>query len=298
MFEFLVGFFTIFLLILIFGGIRVVQQQGLWVVERLGKFNRILSPGLNFTIPFLENVAYKLNVRTQNLEFSIVAITSDKVTVTLDTSLIYQIIPTEAYAVAYKLQNASLVIKSTVENSIRAYVAKQSHEEILEKRDELTIYLIEHLTKQMNDWGYEITNFQIKDVVLPESITSAMSRVVASKRLQEAAQNEASAEYIKTVKAAEAQKQTRILQGEGLAGERKAIINGLGESITELTSQTGTSSESVLNVVMLNQYIDMLRTIGKDENGNSRVVFMNSSVNGMQSSMQELSAMLFEAKKK
>lgn len=280
------------LLIIILSGIKIVQQQKLYVIERLGQYNRILKPGLNLTIPLLERVAFVLNLRTQNLDFSIVAITSDKVTITLDTALIYQIIQEQAYAVAYNLQNPVSVIKTTVENSIRAYVAQQTHEEILQKRDELTIYLVEHLREQMQNWGYQIIGFQVKDVVLPQSITSAMSQVVASKRLQEAAQNEANAEYIKAVKSAEAQKQTRILQGEGLAGERKAIVNGLAESIQELTSVAGTSAETVLNVVMLNQYIDMLRTIGKDENGNAKVVFLNSSPSGMSGTIQELSEMI------
>jgi regulator of protease activity HflC (stomatin/prohibitin superfamily) len=273
-------------------GIRIVQQQTLLVVERLGQFNRVLKPGLNIIIPFFERVAYVLNLRTQNLDFSILAITSDKVTITLDTSLIYQILGNQAYAVAYNLQNATQVIKTTVENSIRAYVAKQSHEEILQKRDELTIYLLEHLTEQMLVWGYQILNFQIKDVILPASITDSMSRVVASKRLQEAAENEANAEYIKTIRAAEAQKKTRILQGEGLAGERKAVVNGLAESIQNMTQSTGTTPDAVLNIVMMNQYIDMLRTIGRDESGNSKLVFLNSNPASMSNIVQELTAML------
>jgi regulator of protease activity HflC (stomatin/prohibitin superfamily) len=291
-----VNIFLVILLILlgymVLTGIRIVQQQTLLVVERLGQFNRVLKPGLNIIIPFFERVAYVLNLRTQNLDFSILAITSDKVTITLDTSLIYQILGNQAYAVAYNLQNATQVIKTTVENSIRAYVAKQSHEEILQKRDELTIYLLEHLTEQMLAWGYQILNFQIKDVVLPASITDSMSRVVASKRLQEAAENEANAEYIKTIRAAEAQKKTRILQGEGLAGERKAVVNGLAESIQNMTHATGTTPDAVLNIVMMNQYIDMLRTIGRDESGNSKLVFLNSNPASMSNIVQELTAML------
>jgi regulator of protease activity HflC (stomatin/prohibitin superfamily) len=282
----------IIVVIIILSGIKIVQQQKLMVIERLGKFNRILQPGLNLTIPIFEQVAFVLNLRTQNLDFSIMAITSDKVTITLDTALIYKVIPEQGYAVAYNLQRPIEVIKTTVENSIRAYVAQQTHEEILEKRDELTLYLVEHLRELMLGWGYEISNFQVKDVILPQQITSAMSQVVASKRLQEAAQNEANAEYIKLVKNAEAQKESRILQGEGLAGERKAIINGLAESIHELSTVAGTKPEAVMNVVMLNQYIDMLRTISKDDKGNSKVVFLSSNPSGMTQAMQEMSELI------
>lgn len=290
--NFLLVILIVAMIYVLVNGVRIVKQQSMLIVERLGQYDRVLKPGFHIIIPILESIVYTLNLRTQNLDFSIISITSDKVTITLDTSLIYQILPNEAYAVAYNLQNPVQVIKTTVENSIRAYVAKQSHEEILEKRDELTIYLIGHLTEQMLSWGYQINNFQIKDVILPKAITDAMSSVVASKRLQEAAENQANAEYIKVVRAAEAQKETRVLQGEGLAGERKAIINGLAESIQDLTVATGTSSESVLNIVMLNQYIDMLRTVGRDESGNSKIVFLNSNPSGMSTIVQELSSMI------
>lgn len=272
--------------------IRIVKQQELYIIERLGKYSRTLSSGLNFTVPFFDRVSKVISLKAKALDFGILAITSDKVSITLDTSLIYQVIEGSAYDVAYKLEKPEMVIKSTVENSIRSYVAKETHEEILQKRDELTIYLIEHLKSIMHSWGYEIISFQLKDVVLPNEITSAMSRVVASKRLQEAAENEASADFIKEVKKAEAQKQARILQGEGLAGERKAIINGLAESISELKNQTEVSSESVLNIVMLNQYMDTLRTIGKDDKGNSKVVFLNSAPSALNDVMNQVSELV------
>jgi regulator of protease activity HflC (stomatin/prohibitin superfamily) len=272
--------------------VRIVKQQEVYIVETLGKYSRTLSSGLNITIPFLDRVAKVISLKAKNLDFSIVAITSDKVNITLDTTLIYQVIPTKAYDVAYKLENPEAVIKTTVENSIRSYVAKETHEDILQKRDELTVYLIDHLKVITESWGYEILSFQIKDVVLPNEITQAMSRVVSSKRLQEAAENEAFASYIKEVKQAEAQKQSRILQGEGLAGERKAIINGLSESIIELKDTTGVSAESVLNIVMVNQYIDMLRTVGKDDKGNSKVVFLNSNPSGISDAMNQVSQLI------
>jgi regulator of protease activity HflC (stomatin/prohibitin superfamily) len=286
-------FFILFLIaIVIIASLKIVKQQELYIIETLGKYSRTLKSGLNIIIPGVENVAKVISLKTKNLDFSIVAITSDKVNITLDTSLIYQVIENKAYEVAYNLDNPVQVIKSTVENSIRSYVASESHEDILQKRDEITIYLIEHLKNQMSEWGYAITSFQLKDVVLPNEITTAMSRVVASKRLQEAAENEATALYIKEVKQAEAQKQSRILQGEGLAGERKAIINGLAESISGLQSQTGVTANGVLNVVMLNQYMDTLRAMGKDGSGNSKIVFVNSNPASLGDLTQQITSLI------
>jgi regulator of protease activity HflC (stomatin/prohibitin superfamily) len=279
-------------LVVIFSSIKIVKQQTAYTVETLGKFSRVIFPGLSFVIPIIENTAKKINLSTLTLDFSILAITSDKVNISIDTTLVYRVILDKVYEAAYAVDNPIITIKALVENSIRAFVATQTHEEVIRSRDEMTDYLTHHLKTKLEEFGYNMDSFQFRDIVLPKDITDAMSRVVASKRLQEAAQNEAEAEYIRAVKMAEGQKQTRLLQGQGLALERKAIIDGLSESIKELQSSTGVTSESVMNLVMLNQYIDMLRTISNDKNGNTKTVFINPSPDGMQTLMQQLSEMI------
>lgn len=283
---------AVFLIIIVLASVKIVRQQTAFTVETLGKFSRVIFPGLNLVIPFIELKARKLNLATLTLDFSILAITSDKVTISIDTTLMYKIIKEKAYEAAYSVDNPTATIKALVENSIRAFVATLTHEEVIRSRDEMTDYLTRHLKTKMNEFGYDIDSFQFRDINLPKDISEAMSRVVASKRLQEAAQNEAEAEYIRTVKTAEAQKQTRLLQGQGLALERKAIIEGLSESIKELQSSTGVTSESVMALVMLNQYIDMLRNITNDKEGNTKTVFMNPTPEGMQSLMQQLTEMI------
>jgi len=280
------------LVFLLFSSVKIVKQQTAFTVETLGKFSRVIMPGLNLVIPVVEISARKINLSTLSLDFSILAITSDKVNISIDTALIYKVVPEKIYQAAYSLDNPVSTIKALVENIIRAFVATQTHEEVIRSRDEMTQYLTVHLTEKIENFGYHIDSFQFRDIVLPKEITDAMSRVVASKRLQEAAQNEAEAEYIRSVKTAEAQKQTRLLQGEGLALERKAIIEGLSQSIQELKSATGVTSESVMSLVMLNQYIDMLRNVTNDKTGNTKTVFINPTADGMQAIMQQMSEML------
>jgi regulator of protease activity HflC (stomatin/prohibitin superfamily) len=285
-------YLVIIAIIVLLFSVKIVRQQTAYTVETLGKFSRVIFPGLNLVIPFVERNARRLNLATLTLDFSILAITADKVTISIDTTLVYKVIPEKAYEAAYAVDNPLATIKALVENSIRAFVATQTHEEVIRSRDEMTQYLTQHLKIKMTEFGYDIDSFQFRDINLPKEITDAMSRVVASKRLQEAAQNEAEAEYIRSVKTAEAQKQTRLLQGEGLALERKAIIEGLSESIKELQNSTGVTSESVMNLVMLNQYIDMLRTITNDKNGNTKTVFINPTPEGMNQLSQQLSEMI------
>jgi regulator of protease activity HflC (stomatin/prohibitin superfamily) len=281
-----VGVFILFLLT----GIRIVQQQEVQIVETLGKFSKILRPGLNYIIPLIQSVRARMYLFGQNLDFSIVAITADKVTITLDTTLVYHIKEDKVAESYYSLTNPIAVMKTTIENSIRSYVANQTHEEILQKRDEMTQYLIEHLKEKFETWGREIDAFQVKDVVLPTEITSAMSKVIASKRLQEAANYEAEANKILKVKAAEADRESRKLSGLGVAEEREAIINGLKSSIENMKQATGGETQSVMNVVLLNQYMDMIRTVGSTQN--TKVIFLNSNPGSIDGMMKQLYGMM------
>jgi len=277
-------------LILVLQTIKIVKQQTAYTVETFGKFTRVIFPGLNFVIPIIEKTSRKLNLSTLTLDFSILAITSDKVTITIDTTLVYRIIPEKVYEASYSTDNPIMTIKALVENAIRAFVATQTHEEVIRSRDEMTLYLTDHLKDKISTFGYFIDSFQFRDIILPKDITDSMSRVVSSKRLQEAAQNEAQAEYIRAVKTAEGQKEARFLQGQGLALERKAIIDGLADSVAELKAKTGIGNESILSVVLMNQYIDMLRNVTNDKNG--KTIFLSPSPDGMQNIMQQMSQMI------
>lgn len=281
---------VIVVLIILFSGIRIVQQQSAQIVETFGKYSRILYPGLNLIIPFIQRVRSTVYLFGQNLDFSIVAITADKVTITLDTTLVYHNKPDKIFECYYSLSNPISVMKTTIENSIRSYTALQTHEEILQKRDEMTQYLVEHLKGKFESWGREIDAFQVKDVVLPTEITSAMSKVIASKRLQEAANYEAEANKIIKVKAAEADRESRKLSGLGVAEEREAIINGLKLSVENMKQATGSETEAVMNVVLLTQYMDMLRSVGNTQN--SKVIFMNSTPGSMDEMMKQMMGML------
>ncbi len=280
----------VIILFLFFSSVKIVKQQTAYTVETLGKFSRVILPGLNLVVPLIEMTAKKVNLATIALDIPILAITSDKVNIKIETTLIYKVIPTKVYQAAYSLDNPVNTIKALIDNSIRAFVATQTHEEVIRARDEMTHYLEANLTSKLESYGFAIESFQFRDINLPLEITEAMSRVVASKRLQEAAQNEAEANFIKQVREAEATKETRRLQGEGLAQERQAIINGLAESVKELQMATGVTSEGVMNMVLLNQYIDMLR--GAGNTGGNKVVFLNPSPNTLSDISQQLMALM------
>ncbi len=265
----LVLFVIIFLL-----GVRIVKQNHLGIVETFGRFSRVARPGLTFIFPIFQSMPVQLPLAIQNFLFDLEAVTKDKVLVRLKANLIYSIDPQNITVYYYNLTNPRATLGSFVENYVRSFVATQTHEELLEKREEIAEYLINHLEEKMLSWGIKIHGFQITDIVFPKEITEAMSKVVASQRLKEAAVNEAEAKRIRLVKQAEAEKEAAILRGQGIAGERQAIVDGLKRSIEDMAEIPGVDTKKVMDFVMLSQYFDTLKEIGQNES--TKVLFLNT----------------------
>lgn len=275
-------------LVLVVATIKIIQQNHVGIVERLGKYSRTIGAGVNFLIPLIESVPSIIDLAVQNLLFNIDTVSKDKVVVRLKANLIYTIDPEKASDFHYNLSNPWETVQSFVENYTRSFVATQTHEELLEKREEISEYLIRHLDAKMRNWGIKIVSFQLMDIVFPTEITDAMSKVVASQRLREAALNEAEGAKVKVVKQAEAEKQSRVLLGEGVAGERQAIIDGLKKSINDMQTIKGISTEEVMNLVALSQYFDTIKSIGDSEN--TKVMFINPSPKGVNDLVQQLTS--------
>ena len=263
----------IIVLYIVFHSFRIVKQNHLGIIETLGKFSRVAKPGLNFVLPIVQSMPTQISLAITNFKFDLEAVTKDKVLVRLKANLIYSVDPENITEYYYNLRNPSATLASFVENYVRSFVATETHEELLERREEIAEYLIHHLEEKMLNWGIKIHGFQIMDIIFPKEITEAMSKVVASQRLKEAAVNEAEAKKIRLVKAAEAEKEAAVLRGEGIAGERQAIIDGLKRSIEDMKQIPGTSTQSIMDFVMLSQYFDTLKEVGVSEN--SKVLFLN-----------------------
>ena len=287
--------FTLFaalglVVIILLANIRIVEQNTVLVIEFLGRFKRIMNAGLNFKVPFLERVAEKVNLRQQNFAIKGNYPSKDKVIVDVSTNLIFAVEPSleGVKRFTYSLSDRAQSIGAIIENSLRTYIAKETHEGILEKKDELATHIRNDLETQFDDWGMTISSFQITEVTFPATITQAMSEVVASEQLKKAAENKGEATKIQAVKEAEAEKERKRLQGEGIALERRAIAEGLKESIEVVRTATGQNSAEILALLTLTQYLDTLKSIGL--NDNSKVMFMDTNVNKTTDLMQQLMA--------
>lgn len=281
---------VVFVIIVLFSNIRIVSQNTVLVVEFFGKFRRIMVAGFNFKIPLLEKIVEQVTLRQQNFAIEGKYPSKDKVIVDIATNLIYTVNPiTEGIKrYAYVLQNRSQSIGAIIENSLRTYIAKETHEGILEKKEELAMHIRADLEKQFEEWGMLINSFQITNVSFPATITNAMSEVVASQQLRKAAENKGEAIKIQAIKEAEAEKERKRLQGEGIALEREAIASGLKESVHTLQEATKQGSKEIMAILTLTQYLDMMKSVGT--NDNAKVVFLDSSVGKTTELMQQLIA--------
>ena len=260
-------------LLIIFDSLFIVPQQEVFVIERLGKYVRHAFAGLNFKIPVIERIAYKLSLRVQQLNVQVETKTKDNVFVNIIVSVQYLVNKDKIYEAAYKLTSVKDQISSYIYDVVRAEVPKLDLDEVFERKDDLSLAIKKELGEVMDNFGYIILKAPVTDVDPAKNVKEAMNEINAAKRLKEAAKEKAEAEKIKVVKQAEAEAESKRLQGEGIANQRKAIIEGLKESIEDFKTSLGVESAvEVMNLVLLTQYFDTLKDIGFNSNTNTILI--------------------------
>ena len=255
-----IGLLLIVTVGLLFLSIKIIPQQQMGVVERLGKFSRIMGPGLNFVIPLIERVAGKESIRIRQLDVPVETKTKDNVFVNLGVSVQFIAVSDKIFDAFYRLTDVELQITSYVYDVVRGEVPKKTLDEVFETKEDLAQIIKADLSDSMDDFGYSIIKSLITDIDPAPNVKSAMNQINATARLLVAAQNEAEADKIRQVKSAEAEAESKKLQGEGIAQQRAAIIEGFKDSINDLKQVTGSEVETqdVMNMVMMVQYFDCL----------------------------------------
>lgn len=257
------GIVVVIIAFLIFNTFFTVAQQTVSVVERLGKFVRVAGAGLNIKIPFIESVSGRMSLRVLQLDVPVETKTKDNVFVKVAISVQYHVKNDRIYDAFYKLTNPTSQITSFVFDVVRAQVPKMDLDDVFEKKDVIAVAVKDELAEMMNDFGYDIIKALVTDIDPDIKVKAAMNEINEQQRLRVAAEQKGEAEKILTVKRAEADAQSKRLQGQGIADQRKAIIEGLKESIGEFQQTVpGTSALDVMNLVLVTQYYDTLKEIG------------------------------------
>ncbi|HEU4914317.1 MAG TPA: SPFH domain-containing protein [Candidatus Saccharimonadales bacterium] len=267
-------------LLLILDGFFIVRQQSVAVVERFGRFKRIARAGLNVKIPLIDRVVGKPNLRIQQLDVQIETKTKDNVFIRCIVSVQYHVLPDKVSEAFYKLQIPQEQITAYVFDTVRARVPSIILDDVFEKKDDIALAVKQELDTVMDDFGYGIIKTLVTDIDPDAKVKSSMNEINAAQRMREAAIQQAEAEKIRVVKAAEAEAESKALQGKGIADQRKAIIDGLKESVENFSSSIdGTKAQDVMNLVLMTQYFDTLKDIGLS--GKSNTIMIPHSPGGM-----------------
>lgn len=261
--PFVIGFVLVLGLILLFTGLFTVNQQTAAVIQRFGKFKNIAMPGLNFKVPIVDTIAGRINFRVRQLDVEVETKTEDNVFVKVVVAVQYYVLQDKAYDAFYKLADPSTQITAYVFDVVRARVPQLKLDDVFERKDEIAIAVKSELTSVMDDFGYAIVKALVTDIDPDHKVKEAMNEINAAQRMRVAANEKGEAERILRVKAAEAEAQSKALQGRGIADQRRAIVDGLRESVNDFQNAVpGATAQDVMNLVLMTQYFDTLKEVG------------------------------------
>ena len=252
MVEFLRDYWWLIVAAFAFLGCFVTINQGLiGVVTMFGKYRRIMRPGLNFKIPFLEQIYKKVSIQNRSVELEFQAVTVDQANVYFKSMLLYSVQNENEDTirkVAFKFisdKDLMQALVRTIEGNIRAFVATKKQSEILGLRRDIVEFVKEHVDASLEEWGYHLQDLQINDITFDQAIIESMSKVVASNNLKAAADNEGQALLITKTKAAEAEgnaikiaaeaeRQAAQLRGQGVALFREEVAKGMSQAAEQM----------------------------------------------------------------
>ena len=233
----------------------------------LENFIAIRQSGLRFKIPLVDRVAGRLSLKIQQLDVIIETKTLDDVFVKLKVSVQYKVIYDKVYDAFYKLDYPHDQITSYVFDVVRAEVPKMKLDDVFVKKDDVAIAVKTELNDAMSDYGFDIIKTLVTDIDPDAQVKEAMNRINAADREKTAAQYEGDAQRILIVERAKAEAESKRLQGQGIADQRREIARGLEESMVVL-NRAGINSQEASALIVVTQHYDTLQAIGADTNSN------------------------------
>ena len=268
--------FIVFLIL--FADLFTVKQQTAVIIERFGKFLSIRQSGLHLKIPLIDRIAGRISLKIQQLDVLIETKTKDDVFVKLKVSVQFKVIKLKAYDAFYKLDFPHDQITSYVFDVVRAEVPKMKLDGVFVKKDDIAIAVKTELNEAMMDYGYDIIKTLVTDIDPDSQVKEAMNRINASEREKIAAQFEGDAARILIVEKAKAEAESKRLQGQGIADQRREIARGLEESV-EVLNKVGINSQEASALIVVTQHYDTLQSIGQETNSNL-ILLPNSPQSG------------------
>lgn len=275
------------LFFLFFSTVKVVQEKSAKIVQRFGSFSRILHPGINFCVPFLETIAGTVNLKVQQLDIHIETKTKDDVFVKLQVSVHVQIMRNKVKEAFYELDDPYSQISSYIFDTVRAEVPKLELDDVFSRKDDIATAVKQELSDHMEKYGYRIVQTLITDIDPDALVKESMNRINAAKRNKEAIFEDAEGRKIARIKDAEADKESKRLQGEGVAEQRLAIIKGFADSVEDFSNTLNDVSPiEIMQFVLLTQHYDTIKDIG-EKNSSIIVPYSPGTLQNLQQQLME-----------
>lgn len=292
----------IVLLLLVFSGLFTINQGYIGVITMFGRYRRIVRPGLNIKIPFLETVAKKVSIQNRSVELEFQAVTQDQANVYFKSMLLYSVQNESEETikkVAFKFvsdRDLMQALIKTIEGNVRSFVATKKQAEVLGLRREIVQYVKIEVDQTLEDWGYHLQDLQINDITFDKVILDSMSKVVASNNLKAAAENEGQALLITKTKqaeadgnsikiSAEAEKEAAKLRGQGVALFRKEVAAGMSEAAEQMKQ-----ANLDTNVILFSMWTEAIKNFA--EYGKGNVIFLDGSAQGMEATMKQIQSLM------
>jgi regulator of protease activity HflC (stomatin/prohibitin superfamily) len=293
---------VIVLLLVIMAGLKTINQGYVGVVTMFGKYRRVLRPGLNLLLPFLEQISKRVSVQNRSVEMEFQAVTADQANVYFKSMLLYAVQNDDEETikrVAFKFvseRDLMQALTRTIEGTIRSFVATKKQADVLALRREIIEYVKGQIDELLEQWGYHLLDLQINDITFDQAIMDSMSKVVASNNLKAAAENEGQALLITKTKgaeaegnaikiAAEAERSAAQLRGQGVALFREEVAKGMSHAAEQMKQ-----ANLDTNVILFSMWTEAIKNFAEVGKGN--IIFLDGSSDGMQKTMQQIMAMV------
>lgn len=286
-FSFLVSVAAFVLLMTVIGSFFTVQTAQVAVITRFNRYLRVAQAGLNWKVPFIDRVDGRMSLRVEQISLTMETKTRDNVFVTIPISVQTRVRIEKAYEAYYSLSDPRPQIQAYVEQVVLGHVPGMTLDEVFASQSSIAAAVKHELDVDMAAFGYEIVNVLVTDIIPDAKVKSAMNDINAAQREQVAASARGEAEKILVVKKAEAEAESKALQGQGIANQRKAIIDGLRGSIEDFQKSIGdASAREVMQLVLVTQYFDTLKSIG--EQGKTNTLFVSHSPGAVQNFSEQV----------
>ncbi|MCG7855712.1 SPFH domain-containing protein [Flavihumibacter sediminis] len=296
------NWWIILLVLIIFMGLKTVNQGTVGVVTMFGKYRRVLHPGLSLIFPFLEVISKRISIQNRSIELEFQAVTADQANVYFKSMLLFAVQNEQDETikkVAFKFiseRELMQALSRTIEGTIRSFVATKRQAEILSLRKEIVEYVKDQIDQLLEEWGYHLLDLQINDITFDQAIMDSMSKVVASSNLKAAAENEGQAMLITKTKnaeaegnaikiAAEAEREAARLRGQGVALFREEVAKGMSEAADRMRQ-----ANLDTNVILFSMWTEAVKNFA--EYGKGNVIFLDGSAEGMEKTMKQIQAMM------